>query len=380
MSIKRILRNKKFRKFIKRLSSLTDKRMKGKIKHSMEGCLVIIILAELSGCNFFREFILFAKKHERQLAKLNLIPNGIPSHDTLERIVHKIERVELDELFIKTLFPTFKGRPIIAIDGKNVRATKDSSLPGTYKGMKNHITAYLTTSKLSLMSESKGEKGNEMNVIPLLLKRLRDTFPKLKPYISIDGIAITHEILSLLKEYKYDFVICYKRSDENIEKFKKIFDSEIVEVDYAKNSSRVETRVFSIYDSKQSEDIEQWQKYISKIGRMDSKVEYLKTGEITKTTTFYFVSDMDLKDFKNVRRNHWAIENSLHYVLDNSFREDRLRMKKGSASENMNLLRKFVLNVLTLTNYARESVSSHRDSLKYDSVRELLYKFIRVMA
>ena len=62
MSIRRIIRNKKFRRFIRCLSRLTDKRQKGKIKHPLESCLIIIILAELSGCNYFREFVLFAKK------------------------------------------------------------------------------------------------------------------------------------------------------------------------------------------------------------------------------------------------------------------------------------------------------------------------------
>ena len=81
-----------------------------------------------------------------------------------------------------------------------------------------------------------------------------------------------------------------------------------------------------------------------------------------------------------IRRKHWAIENPLHWVLDNSFKEDRMRIKKGSASENMNLLRKFVLNVLALTNYKTESVSASRDNLKYDTPQQLLYKIIRSIA
>ena len=113
MSIRRILRNKRFKKFIGRLSSLTDKRMKGKVKHPISSCLLIIILAELSGCNYFREFIAFANKHKSQLTKLGLLPNGVPSHDTLERIVQQVDRFELDELLLKTLFPQINGRPII---------------------------------------------------------------------------------------------------------------------------------------------------------------------------------------------------------------------------------------------------------------------------
>ena len=72
---------------------------------------------------------------------------------------------------------------------------------------------------------------------------------------------------------------------------------------------------------------------------MNSKVEFPRKGEITKAEYYYFVSDISVEEFKNVRRHHWAIENYLHWILDNSFKEDRMRMKKGSASENMNPLR-----------------------------------------
>ena len=113
---------------------------------------------------------------------------------------------------------------------------------------------------------------------------------------------------------------------------------------------------------------------------MNSKVEYMITGEITNSEYYYFTSDMSVNEFMKIRRHHWAIENSLHWVLDNSFKEDRMRMKKGSASENMNLLRKFVLNVLALTNYLAESVSSYRDSMKYDTPQQLLYRIIRSVA
>ena len=155
MSIRKILRNKKFRKFIRCLSNLSDSRQKGKIKHPLKSCLIIIILAELSGCNYFREFILFAKKYESRLRKLNLLPNGIPSHDTLERVVQKIDKLELNKSLVNLLFPSINGRPIISIDGKCIRSTKNTSLKGTYQGMKDVVTMFMSESKLSLLSLNK---------------------------------------------------------------------------------------------------------------------------------------------------------------------------------------------------------------------------------
>ena len=381
MSIRRILRNKKFRRFIRCLANLTDKRQKGKIKHPLESCLIIIILAELSGCNYFREFISFGKKHESKLRKLRLVPNGLPSHDTLERTVHKVDKLELNKALVNLLFPSLKGRPIISIDGKCIRATRDSSVKGSYGGMKDIVTMFMSESKLSLLSWNNSDKGNEMNVIPVLLKMFHESYPDVKPYITIDGIAITHEILTLLKEYEYDFVIVYKRSKETMNELSKVLVDSLKEAkDIAVNSSRIETRIFNLYSLEGIVGIEQWLPYISHIGKMNSKVEYMITGEITKSEYYYFTSDISVNEFMKIRRHHWRIENSLHWVLDNSFKEDRMRMKKGHASENMNLLRKFVLNVLALTNCTTESVSASRDNLKYDTPQQLLYKIMTAVA
>ena len=381
MSIRRILRNKKFRRFIRCLSLLTDKRQKGKIKHPLESCLIIIILSELSGCNYFREFVLFGRKHESKLKKLKLLPNGLPSHDTLERIVHRVDKLELNKSLVNLLFPSLKNRPIISIDGKCIRATRDSSIKGSYGGMKDIVTMFMSESKLSLLSYNNSDKGNEINVIPVLLKMFRESYPNVKPYITIDGVAITREILGLLKEYEYDFVIVYKRSKETINELSKLLVDSLGEVkDKAFNSSRIETRTFNLYSPSGIVGIEQWLSYISYIGKMNSKVEYMITGEITNSEYYYFTSEITIDEFMKIRRHHWAIENSLHWVLDNSFREDRMRIKKDHASENMNLIRKFVLNVLALTNLNHESVSASRDNLKYDTPQQLLYKIIRSVA
>lgn len=382
MSIRRILRNKKFQKFIREFKAIKDKRIKGKVKHPLEGCLIIIVLAMLSGCNYFREYVLFANKHKNKLVKLGLLPNGIPSHDTLERISHKINKDELNKALLNILFPSFKQRPIIALDGKCVRASKNTLLDGTYMGMKNILTMYETVNKQSIISESIGDKGNEINVIPKLIKKFHELFPNIKPYISIDGIGITNEIIDLLSEYDYDYVIVYKRSDRVIQEIKKLYPSNnnlktITDIEY--NSSRIEKRTFVFLDMEDIVGLEQWTNKISHLGRMNSVITNKRSGEVSRSELYFFTSNISLNEFRIVRRHHWLIENSLHYVLDNSFKEDRMRMKKGSACENMNLLRKFVLNVVALTNLSHESVAAFRDNLKYATPQLLLYKILGAM-
>lgn len=230
------------------------------------------------------------------------------------------------------LFPSLKNRLIISIDGKCIRATRDSSIKGSYGGMKDIVTMFMSESKLSLLSYNNSDKGNEMNVIPVLLKMFHEVYPNVKPYITIDGIGITHEILGLLKEYEYDFLIAYKRSKETMDELSKVLVDSLKEAkDIAVNSSRIETGIFNLYSLEGIVGIEQWLPYISHIGKMNSKIEYMITGEITKSEYYYFTSDISVNEFMKIRRHHWAIDNSLHWVLDNSFKEDRMRMKKGHA-------------------------------------------------
>ncbi len=379
MSIKRILNSKKFKKIIRSLSSITDYRMKGKIKHPIEGCLTIIILAMMSGCNYFREYVEFAKRHKNILKKMGLVPNGIPSHDTLERLVHHINKDELDKTLLNIIYPTIQDRPIIAIDGKNIRATRDTINKGTYQGMIDVLTAYLTNSKVSLVSESKSDKGNEMTVIPILIDKIHNMFPSINPIITIDAIALTTDIVSKLNEYNYDFVIAYKRSEEVINELTKVCINGDVKIVVSKNSSRVEQRKFSLHKKDDIVGIETWYDSISFVGRMDKMVTNIRTNSSNKCTAFFLTSNITLEEFTAVRRSHWLIENSLHYVLDNSFKEDRMRMKKGSSHHNMNLLRKFVLNIISINNSEQKAVSSIRDSMRYCSPQEILYQIFKAM-
>lgn len=111
-------------------------------------------------------------------------------------MVHKIDKLELNKTLVNLLFPSLKNRPIIS----------------KIHLLKALMVEWKSKSKLSLLSYNNSDKGNETNVIPVLLKMFYETYPNVKPYITIDGIGITHEILTVLKQYKYDFVIVYKRS------------------------------------------------------------------------------------------------------------------------------------------------------------------------
>ena len=156
MSIKRLLKTKKCKRFINNLKAITDSRVQIKVKHQQHSILFIIILAMLSGCNKFNQYYYFGSKHFSQLKKYVDLKNGIPSHDTVKRAMHRINSDELNDVICSYAVDFIDDKNIhVCIDGKFARATKEN----------NH---------------------------------------------TIDAIATINPILSLIVSYSWDSVICIK--------------------------------------------------------------------------------------------------------------------------------------------------------------------------
>ena len=118
VSCKRLLKSHRFKRFYDGLEKIYDFRMRGKVKHRLSDCLIVIILATMSGCNIFREFVAFAKRYENRFRKLHLLDNGVPSHDTLERVMHQIKYSDLEKTLMKMIARLIDYPEIVSLDGK----------------------------------------------------------------------------------------------------------------------------------------------------------------------------------------------------------------------------------------------------------------------
>ena len=393
MSVKKLIKSHRFRRFYEGLEKIYDYRMRGKVKHRQSDCLVIILLAMLSGCNIFREFVSFAKKHESKLTKILSLKNGIPSHDTLERIIHRIKHADLERMLNKMLARLLDYPVIVSLDGKYIRATRDSSKEYTTSAI-NVVTLYDDITKRPILSrkvaKDQNKKGGEQGAIEFLLKRYHHQHPKKKLIISIDGVGATRDITKLCKKLNYDFVINVKREEYDglAGTIKDDFLTEIANNSHSDRLTkkiiynpkiehgRIEKRVFYLIKDLsyiKSTYGKPW-KGIKAIGMMRSEVFNIKKNKITVQDRFFITSDMDIDTFSSVRRMHWNIE-SFHYILDNSFKEDRCRMKKGLSPINLNLIRKFIYMIVQLSRKDK-SFDETRSENKYLSPRELLYKIL----
>ena len=392
INCKRLIKSHRFKRFYNALNNLTDYRMKGKIKHRLSDCLIIIILAVLSGCNIFREFVAFAKKHKSKLKKLSLISNGVPSHDTLERIMHRIRHSELEKEILKLVMKLIDYPTIVSLDGKYIRATRDSSKETT-SGF-DIVTLYDVVNKVPLISRkvanSQNKKGGEQGAIEFLLKKYHRLHPKKKLIISVDAIGANQYITKLCAELGYGFVINIKR-EENDGLGGIIKDDFAVELQDEKRSTRLVKKIiqnqkanhgrlekrkfYMINDLSYIKDRygKLW-KGIKAIGMMRSEVLHIKKNETKIEDRFFITSEMDIETFSNIKRKHWNIE-SFHYILDNSFKEDRCTLRKGLGAINLNLIRKFIYMIVQLSRKDK-SFDETRGENRYLSPQFLLYKIL----
>lgn len=392
ISTKRMIKSHRFKRFYESLENLYDPRVKGKIKHKLSDCLIIVILASLSGCNIFREYVSFAKKYENKLRGLFGLINGIPSHDTLERIVHRIRHSELENVLVKRITNLIELPTIVSLDGKYIKGTRDSSKETT--SAQDIVTIYDVVNKVPLISKKvangKNKKGGEQGAIEYLLRKYRRLHPRQKLIVSIDAIGANQYITKLCNELGYGFVINIKREDENglggI--IKDDFDAELTNIssrlskliiqENKANHGRLEKRTFYLINdmSYVENHYSKISKTIKSIGLMKSEILNIKRNVVTTQDRYFILSDMDINTFASVKRKHWNIE-SFHYILDNSFKEDRSTTRKGLGAINLNLIRKFVYTIINVSNI-RKSFDEARSQNKYLSPRELLYKILYV--
>lgn len=392
ISCKRLIKSHRFKRFYNGLDRLTDYRMKGKIKHRLSDCLIIIILAMLSGCNIFREFVAFGKRYENKLKRLSLIYNGVPSHDTLERIIHRVKHSELEKEVLNLVLKLIDYPTICSLDGKYIRATRDSSKEST-SGF-DIVTLYDVVNKAPLISRkvanNQNKKGGEQGAIEFLLKRYHRLHPKKKLIISIDAIGANQYITKLCAELGYGFVINIKREENDglggI--IKDDFLTELKDIKHScrlsrlaiqnpkANHGRLEKRTFYMINDLsyiKGHYPKLWTG-IKSIGMMRSENLHIKKNETKTEDRFFITSEMDIETFSNIKRKHWNIE-SFHYILDNSFKEDRCTLRKGLGAINLNLIRKFVYMIVQLSRMG-ESFDEARSKNKYLSPQFLLYKIL----
>jgi len=305
----------------------------------------------MCGCDQWDEIEEFVDARQEWFSKWLDFPNGVPSHDTYNRLFREINPTQLSVSFARVvdLF-TRKDGEAIAIDGKTSRRSFD-------KGKNIHplhmVSAWAQESGLVLGQVKTAEKSNEITAIPELL----DLIDLRCGIVTIDAMGCQTDIAAKIRKKNADYILAVKENQKTLhEGIGSLFVGEgktaeldnwietIVVNDESSHGSS-EKRTFRITEKMcRLPDMEKW---IGAKTAIEIQYEKFAKGEL-RVERRLFISSMPIGEKERIAkaiRGNWGIENKLHWVLDMSFREDECRKRKDHSPQNFSILRRMVLNL-----------------------------------
>lgn len=333
--------------FNKFFSDVPDFRLNRRKKHLLVDILAISVCAVVCGANDFKEIATYGRQKIGFLSGFLVLPNGIPSHDTFNRVFKFLDKERFSDClhrWSKQILSSLQEELThISVDGKVLCGTAKA---GQKKSGICLVSAWASEHRLVLGQARVDGKSNEKTAIPELLGSL-DLAGSL---VSIDAIACERKNADLIVGKEGHYLLALKRNNKQIheqvsERMQQIIPqlAHSEHVDFG--SGRIETRTCYVENNLELyDDLAGWT-HLKSIVIVESKREI---NSRTSTESRFYLSSLALgpKDFNTLIRRHWSIENSLHWQLDVTFSEDAQRTRSGNAAENFATLRKLSLQVL----------------------------------
>ena len=328
--------------------NLRDPRRDHLKQHLLIDIITIAICGVIGGANTWVDIETFAHNRKDWLAQFLRLPNGIPSHDTIERVFSLINPRSLQRCLLAWLRRIGEDLDIkhVAIDGKSLRHSVKSSSPHQYMHL---VSAWASDARLTLGQVAVDEKSNEITAIPRLLELLTVR----GALITIDAMGCQKTIAAAIVDKGNDYVLVVKDNQEHLHEdiincLVKAYEEDGIGVKMdtftteETGHGREEKRIYTVLtDPEGIRNREAWPK-LKVIGQCTR--ERTVAGE-TSCETHYFIGSRkcSAKQYGQVLRNHWGIENNLHWQMDVTFAEDANRTQQREAAENLSWLRRLAL-------------------------------------
>lgn len=322
--------------------------------HLFGDLLVICIMAVIAGADGPQAIGVWASNNEQWLRKRLKLPNGIPSHDTLGRLLAAIKPDAFQKCFeewIQSLAPLDEGSPSnqIAVDGKVLKRSHDQR-----KGLGPLwlVSAWAVDRSISLGQLATDEKSNEITAIPDLL----DNIELKDSVVTIDAAGCQKAIVRKIIAAKADFVLALKGNQKTLHEAVTSHIATQMENDFADVTARRHVETFkghgrtdqiTYYQLPVPNDLpglKQW----SGLKTIGVAIRESEGVSESSSDVRYFISSLPLgvKAFARYVRGHWSIETTLHWCLDVTFREDESRVRDRTLANNLAWLKRFTISLL----------------------------------
>jgi predicted transposase YbfD/YdcC len=351
--------------FVELLATLPDPRVHRTRVHSLESILFLCLCAVVCGANDPVAIERFGNARKEFLGKFVDLAGGIPSHDTIGRVLAKLDPNALEAMFAQWMSAVSKATDdeVIAIDGKTLRRAVDKARGGAFVHM---VSAWSTANGVVLGQVATSEHSNEITAIPRLLELLELK----KCLVTIDAIGCQTEIVDAIVARGGDYLISVKDNQPKLNAaVTATFDAALSADIWPKGSrakseeskhGRTETRrcwVVNVADD--FAERHRW-KGLAKLVYVER--ECTVSGEKSVGMRVFISSRASLTAGAALAavRSHWQVENKVHWTLDVAFREDESRLRAENAAENLAVVRHTALNLLRSVKGSKVGIKNRR--------------------
>ena len=349
--------------FTRIFDGVEDPRSSNATLHDLHEMLMIALLCMICGGQSCTDMELFGRSKEEFLRRFMTLRHGIPSHDAFSALFRVLDPGCLQRALVR-LAADWAGRfepDVIAVDGKSLRQSFEDA---SARSPLHVVSAFAAGARLVLGQVRVADKSNEITAMPALLELL-----------DIRGSTVTADAMHTQRATAQtvaakggSYVLALKGNQETLHDDVRLHMADPANAgrmlrfsDVDKGHGRIEIREASVcHEVDALQDLHHWPG-LQAVGKVTATRE-IKGRRSTETRFFLLSERLDPERFLRTVRSHWAVENSLHWVLDVTMGEDGLRNRKDNGPENLALMRKLALNLARLTDGGR--VKSMRGKLK----------------
>ena len=352
---------------VKHFEAMPDPRHHRNRRHLLGDVITIAVCGVIVGCDGPTAITIWAKAKQDWLGELLELPNGIPSRDCIRRVLSTLKPEAFQQCFESWIAglvseitrESTELKRLIAMDGKTMRRSHDAK---NGLGPLHLVSAWATENSLTLGQVATDAKSNEITAIPELIERI-DVKGAL---VTIDAMGCQKDIAKKIVDAKGDYVLAVKDNQPKLHEAIKEFFSDERQAELSKmphrqhetseqSHGRKDQRYYVLAKMPENFPLkDQWSglKAIGMAVRVAENPDGTTCGDVR-----YFISSCYLsgKRFAEAVRNHWRIENSLHWVLDVTFGEDQSRTRNRRMADNLAWLRRFAVSLLK-RHPAKESI------------------------